>query len=175
MILPIVTLLLLFHCSEISPATLLIDFAKLNEDDMTGKGIAQLKSDEGLRLKPYKCPAGKWTIGWGHQIRPDDDFDMQTEITEEIAEQLLNDDIEDAEFYLRSMFSGYDEFSPNRQDALANIMFNVGIGTFDTFTTVKDGIERNDWNYVGERLKRYKWRRQVGDRADRLIDMIIKG
>ena len=30
------------------------------------KGIDLIKRFEGCRLKAYKCPAGVWTIGYGH-------------------------------------------------------------------------------------------------------------
>ena len=29
-------------------------------------GRALIKRFEGLRLNAYRCPAGRWTIGWGH-------------------------------------------------------------------------------------------------------------
>ena len=30
------------------------------------KGLKLIKEFEGLRLEPYKCDAGVWTIGYGH-------------------------------------------------------------------------------------------------------------
>ena len=30
------------------------------------QGLEMIKEFEGLRLKAYKCPAGVWTIGYGH-------------------------------------------------------------------------------------------------------------
>ena len=30
------------------------------------KGYDLIKQFEGLRLNAYRCPAGKWTIGYGH-------------------------------------------------------------------------------------------------------------
>ena len=33
---------------------------------MGEKGLKLVKSFEGLYLKAYKCPAGVWTIGYGH-------------------------------------------------------------------------------------------------------------
>ena len=29
-------------------------------------GLKLIRSFEGCRLEAYKCPAGVWTIGWGH-------------------------------------------------------------------------------------------------------------
>ena len=57
------------------------------------KGLNLIKKYEGLRLKAYKCPAGKLTIGYGHtnNVRPDD------VITEAQALELLLRDVLDCE------------------------------------------------------------------------------
>ena len=33
---------------------------------ISGEGLALIKKFEGLELNAYKCPAGVWTIGYGH-------------------------------------------------------------------------------------------------------------
>ena len=93
-------------------------------------------------------------------------------MSKETAHDILIQDILEAERYLKQIFPRWQFFSPRRQDALANIMFNVGVGTFKTFTTVVDGIHREDWNYVAQRLEAYKWYRQVKNRAKELVSMI---
>ena len=34
--------------------------------NVSQKGIDLIKKYEGLRLEAYLCPAGVWTIGYGH-------------------------------------------------------------------------------------------------------------
>lgn len=53
------------------------------------KGINLIKEFEGCRLKAYKCPAGVWTIGYGHtsNVKPNQS------ITREEAERLLREDL----------------------------------------------------------------------------------
>jgi len=48
-------------------------------------GLALIKKYEGLALKPYICPAGYPTIGYGHVIRKGEDFSKG--ITKEQAEE----------------------------------------------------------------------------------------
>jgi Phage-related lysozyme (muraminidase) len=50
----------------------------------------RIKLHEGLRLQPYLCPAGAWTIGYGHKIRKHEKF---TRLTIDQAERLLDRDI----------------------------------------------------------------------------------
>lgn len=42
------------------------------------RGIKLIKDFESLRLKAYRCPAGVWTIGYGHTagVRPHDTIDV---------------------------------------------------------------------------------------------------
>jgi len=35
---------------------------------VSDKGIKLIKHHEGVRSKPYRCPAGLWTVGVGHLI-----------------------------------------------------------------------------------------------------------
>jgi len=63
-----------------------------------------LKRHEGLRFKPYLCPAKKLTIGVGwnldaHALPPDmaHYFRLKGEISEPMADQLLNISIDMAE------------------------------------------------------------------------------
>ena len=37
-------------------------------ESVTEQSKKYLKKFEGLRLSPYRCPAGKWTIGYGHNL-----------------------------------------------------------------------------------------------------------
>ena len=61
---------------------------KINE-----AGLKLVKQFEGLRLQAYRCPAGVWTIGYGHTLKA---FPGEV-ITEQQAEALLLEDLEDAE------------------------------------------------------------------------------
>ena len=47
--------------------------------------IQQIKEFEGFRPNAYKCPAGVWTIGYGHTFG----VKRGDKVTEEEAEELL--------------------------------------------------------------------------------------
>ena len=51
--------------------------------------INLIKEFESLRLEAYLCPAGVWTIGWGHTEGVRDGL----RITEELAEEFLRRDV----------------------------------------------------------------------------------
>jgi lysozyme len=150
-----------------------------------------LKRHEGLRLKPYRCTAGKRTIGYGwnmdaHPLPSDISacLNLTAAITEEMANRLLNISIASAEAACRDLFQHFDGFSERRQAALADFVFNVGAGKAITFKNAMQAIKTGDWNraadelmYVDglkkDRLSDY-WQ-QTGDRAVEIVGMIREG
>jgi len=92
-------------------------------------GLKILELAEGLRLKAYKCPAGKWTIGYGHtgpDVRPD------SFITEQDAERLLNDDLQEAIGAVNRLVRVV--LTSNQFSALVCFVYNVGAGAFEKST-----------------------------------------
>lgn len=89
------------------------------------KGIDLIKYFEGLSLEPYKCPAGKLTVGYGHVLKA---TDTPQEITKEIAETLLNHDIIKFEAYLKSVVD--IKLTQGMHDALVSLVYNWGCRNF---------------------------------------------
>lgn len=87
------------------------------------KGIELIKRYEGFRSKAYKCPAGKWTIGYGHTAGvKKGDF-----IRREDAEKLLRDDIVKYEKMVSQINAkGKYNFNSNEFSALVSFAFNIG-------------------------------------------------
>ena len=85
------------------------------------KGLELIKKFEGCRLKAYKCPAGVWTIGWGHT---GDVVEGQT-ITQAQADQMLRDDMAAYEQQVMRYHDIY-KWNQNEFDALTSFAYNVG-------------------------------------------------
>ena len=142
----------------------------------------QLKIDEGLRLKPYRCPAGLWTIGYGWQIAahqfPDDIasyFRLHDAITEEMADRLLWIASGAACLQCHGVFTDFHLFTDRRQDALANMMYNLGVGSFCKFKKMIAAIEAGDWNKAADEATDSAWFKQVGKRAERIVKELREG
>lgn len=93
-------------------------------------GITLIKKHEGLRLNSYRCPAGIWTIGYGHTVGVCEGMT----ITEDGAELLLRMDIETSEKAVTRYAKGINQ---NQFDSLVSFTFNVGVRNFSTSTLVK--------------------------------------
>lgn len=132
------------------------------------KLIKDLKRDEGLRLKPYRCSEGKLTIGIGRNIQ-------DVGITEEEANILLANDILRCERDLDTRLPWWRNLSPRRQDALLNMCFNLGIGRLMNFRKMLGALERGDWHEAAAQALDSRWARQVGARANRIADIFRNG
>jgi lysozyme len=80
-----------------------------------------IKEFEGFRPKPYRCPAGVLTIGYGH-TGPDVKPGML--LTEKRGEELLVADIKEAEAYIKAKV--FAKLNDNQYGALVSLVFNVG-------------------------------------------------
>src|SRR4051812_33367620 len=105
-----------------------------------GKQIVM--DSESCQLVPYKCPAGIWTVGYGHT----DAFGYVEElakqgkrINQHQAEELLEFDLHQAEEIVdRAVLV---PLNSNQFSALVSFVFNVGPGRADTAAkTGKDGF-----------------------------------
>lgn len=83
---------------------------------------------EGCRLKAYKCPAGVWTIGYGHTagVKQGD----RLESKEEAKQLLLKDIVKYADRVNACVRDGKLVFVPNQNqfDALTSFCYNCGAG-----------------------------------------------
>jgi lysozyme len=132
---------------------------------VSDKAIAMIQHHEGVRQKPYQCPARLWTIGVGHVMYPEqgklkiedrNSFqtrfeDMRTYTMEEVNAILRTD--------LDRFERGVERFCPvaltqGMFDALVSFSFNVGLGTLQR-STLRQKLLRSDKEGAAEELMKY--------------------
>ena len=122
---------------------------------------------EGLRLKPYKCPAGFISIGYGRNLEGKG-------ITEEEARHMLENDIEECfEDLEESVFCGlWAQFPEQIKLVFLDMRYNLGPSGFRLFKRMIAAAQRKDWKSVRLSMQQSKWFNQVGYRATRLVEMV---
>lgn len=95
-------------------------------------GLSLIRSFEGLRLAAYRCPAGVWTIGYGHT---GPDVHQGLVITRERAEQLLVQDLRRFEQAVNRLVDV--PLTQNQFDALVSFAFNVGVTNFGASSVLR--------------------------------------
>ena len=98
---------------------------------LSEKGKALIKKYEGLRLCAYKCPAGVWTIGYGHTA----DVLEGQKISEKQADEFFDKDIKQFEDAVNSLVKV--PLKQGQFDALVSFVYNVGKTAFANSTLLK--------------------------------------
>ena len=95
----------------------------------SSKGVSLIKSFEGCRLKAYKCPAGVWTIGYGHTagVKEGDT------ITQAQSDEYLRNDLAKYEKAVMN-YDGIYCFNQNQFDALVSFTYNCGARNLKNLT-----------------------------------------
>lgn len=113
--------------------------------------IDLVKKYEGLSLKPYRCPAGYPTIGYGLRYYPDGkEVKMSDEpISIEKAEVYLRD------YVMRNIIPHIEclDPTPNQTEALVSLIYNVGWNSFARSKCFK-ALKNHNW---GEAFKEWNW------------------
>ena len=132
-----------------------------------------LREFEGFRAEPYRCPKGKWTIGYGTTVIEGSPVTPGTRpVTRAEAEELMQDDM--------VMFQ--KEFLPlvkvpltvGQLAALTSFVYNIGTTRFRTSTMLKflnagryDAVAEQFmvWVFVGLQRSNGLIRRRAAERA----------
>ena len=132
---------------------------------MTEEGLALIRRFEGFRGEAYRCPAGVWTIGYGHtsQAGPPK-VRAGMVISEAEARAIL---ATDAAMFAEGVQKALTrEVSAAQFSALVSFAFNVGIGAFRRSSVLK-AVNAGDFTAVPERLK--LWVKADGRRLEGLV------
>lgn len=127
----------------------------------------QLIRHEGVVLKMYQDTVGHWTIGCGH--------DLTNGISEGIALQMLEEDMQSHVVALRNALPWLDRLDDVRQLVLGDMSFNLGVPGLLKFTATLAAVEAGDYVLAGDQMLASKWARQVPVRAQALARMMKTG
>lgn len=124
--------------------------------------LALVQKFEGLKLAAYLCPAGKWTIGWGHTRG----VSLGDKITRAEAERLLAEDVADAAKHVDRLIKV--TLNENQRGALASFVFNLGSGAFAS-STLRERLNKGEYESVPSELRR--WVRARHPHTGKLAEM----
>jgi lysozyme len=129
------------------------------------KAIEMVKHHEGVRFKPYRCPARLYTVGVGHVMYPEqgklkiedrDGFPLRPEDnrvwTKDEVDAILKADL--ARFEKGVATYCTVPLTQGMFDALVSFSFNVGLGTLQR-STLRSKLNRGDKLGAAEELLKY--------------------
>lgn len=123
-----------------------------------------IKENEGLVLNLYKCPAGKTTIGYGHNIQ-------DRGISRECAEFIFQEDLNGAIDSCRVIFGDdfFNSLSDCRKIALVDMMFNLGVNKFLTFKKFIKAVKKRDFEEAVREIIDSKAYKQCTNRYSKIV------
>jgi lysozyme len=127
----------------------------------------QLILHEGMRLRPYRCTAGKLTIGVGRNLE-------DKGISHHEAMMLLRNDIAEVTSQLEQ-FDWFRALGPVRRKVLVDMAFNLGLDGLMGFRRMIEALKRADYEAAADEMVNSRWYRQVGERGRRLERMMRTG
>ena len=135
---------------------------------MLNKLRDMLKRHEGERPYPYRCTAGKLTIGYGRNL---DDKGLSAKE----MEYLLDSDIAEVLGGLNLSLPCWDELSDVRKEELADMCLNLGLAGFLKFKRMIRALEDRNYKRAAKEMLDSRWASQVGRRANELAFMMREG
>ncbi len=109
---------------------------------------------EGFQSKPYLCPGGYWTIGYGHLLSAKEVPHYNAGIDAELAEQWLIEDVGVARHYVQRLVDV--SLSQHQQDALISFTFNLGGGALER-STLRRKLNRHEYRTASDEFMRWVW------------------
>ena len=133
----------------------------------------QLKIDEGCVYKLYNEHRGYATFGIGHLVLesdPENGQEIGTPVSESRVIEAFEQDVKTVLSDCAVLYPDFDELPEEAQQVIANMMFNLGRPRLSAFKGMKAGVDARDWNEAADQMVDSRWYRQVGARAERLVD-----
>jgi lysozyme len=122
---------------------------------VSDKLIKLLRHHEGVRNKPYQCPAKLWTVGVGHLIGDGKTLpaSWNRTFTNEEIDGILKSDLSRFELGVSKMLPNV-QLKQHEFDALVSFCFNLGLGCFQR-STIRQALLRGDKEQAMESLMKY--------------------
>ena len=117
--------------------------------------ILLIKHHEGVRSRPYRCPAGLWTVGVGHLIGDGKSLpeSWNRTFSQEEIDKILKFDLRRFELGLTKLLPNIP-LKQNEFDALVSFCFNLGLGCFQR-STIRQALLRGNKEVAMESLVKY--------------------
>ena len=123
--------------------------------NVSERAIKLIKHHEGVRNRPYRCPAGLWTVGVGHLIGDGKSLPESWNriFTQEEINAILKKDLLRFEKGLTKLLPNV-KLKQHEFDSIISFCFNLGLGCFQR-STIRQALLRGDKEVAMESLVKY--------------------
>ena len=140
-----------------------------------------IKQAEGFSAKPYYCPAGKLTQGYGRNLEalPLDEYEKtwledDGSVSRDVATDWVMEEIYHCYNQL-SKLSFFVKTDDVRQAVLIDMCYNLGMSGLLKFKGMIKALETMDYGVAAAEMVDSKWYKQVGNRGIRNVTIMRTG
>ena len=140
----------------------------MSADNQIAKNIIEtVKKHEGFEPRPYTCPTGHLTIGYGFKM-------SDLYIEEDIAHEMLVRILAHKEKQMRDTFDWIDDMPVLIQEVVLNMCFQMGCHGVSHFKKMIKAMKNEKWADAANEMLDSKWARSDSpNRAKELSDIVL--
>ena len=133
----------------------------------------EIEADEGNVSEIYLDHRSLPTFGIGHLIKktdPEHGMPVGTPVSRKRINSCFDSDIQGTIEDCEKLYKGFYKLPEEVKLILCNMMYNLGYTRLSKFSKLKASIDKSDWKNASKEMYKSKWRTQVPNRAERLIN-----
>ena len=133
----------------------------------------EIEADEGNVSEIYLDHLSLETFGIGHLVKktdPEYGMPVGTPVSRKRVNTCFNQDIEGTIRDCKILYKNFTKLPEEAQLILCNMMYNLGYTRLAKFSKLKASVAKKDYKECAKQMYASKWRTQVPNRAERLIN-----
>ena len=132
----------------------------------------RIKDHEGFIAKPYLDSLGKATIGYGHLITDEDNFENGKEYSKNELLKLFDKDFAKAEMGADQLVGHIQELHIEAKNIVTEMVFQLGTQGVRNFKNMISALEDRDYSRASAEMLDSKWNAQTPNRCQNLAKIM---
>ena len=128
----------------------------------------RIREHEGFRDTPYLDSLGKATIGYGHLITDEDEFEEGKQYPKEQLLKLFDKDFEKAEMGADQLVGSIQELHIEAKNVITEMVFQLGTMGVRKFKNMLEALEARDYHRASLEMLDSRWHAQTTNRCESL-------
>ena len=128
----------------------------------------RIRDHEGFIAKPYLDSLGKATIGYGHLITDEDEFENGKEYSKNELLKLFDKDFAKAEMGADQLVGHIPELHIEAKNIVTEMVFQLGTQGVRNFRKMISALEARDYQRASAEMLDSRWHAQTTNRCENL-------
>ena len=129
--------------------------------------MERIKKHEGFVPKIYKDSLGYATIGYGHLVLPEEQWEEGKEYSKEQLEHVFKTDFNNAVGQATGLMDGMD-LDDKAKEVIIEMVFQLGVGGVGKFKKMWEALRKKDYGEASFQMMDSRWAKQTPNRAESL-------